>query len=174
MAEEMEMKQQSHTGHSINQSIVYPETTYHLLNFSAYSSEANYRDESMIGTYNLSPNLSSNNSTINDHVNDSLCNSLNGSYLNENNIHSNGITSSITGSNQRRGSLQLWQFLVALLDNSNPSTGCITWTGKGLEVSCHILICNGVPQNIFVIFKFPFNTVFALKIYFLVHFEYIG
>ncbi|KAL5286710.1 ETV4 family protein [Megaselia abdita] len=33
--------------------------------------------------------------------------------------------------NQRRGSLQLWQFLVALLDE--PSTNCIAWTGRGME-----------------------------------------
>ena len=32
----------------------------------------------------------------------------------------------------RRGSLQLWQFLVALLhDPSNSS--CIAWTGRGME-----------------------------------------
>uniref|UniRef100_A0A8C4Q365 ETS domain-containing protein n=1 Tax=Eptatretus burgeri TaxID=7764 RepID=A0A8C4Q365_EPTBU len=32
----------------------------------------------------------------------------------------------------RRGSLQLWQFLVALLDD--PRSGhCITWTGRGME-----------------------------------------
>ena len=33
---------------------------------------------------------------------------------------------------QRRGSLQLWQFLVALLDNPTNST-FIAWTGRGLE-----------------------------------------
>ncbi|KAK2166945.1 hypothetical protein LSH36_33g05002, partial [Paralvinella palmiformis] len=33
---------------------------------------------------------------------------------------------------QRRGSLQLWQFLVALLDDPANST-FITWTGRGLE-----------------------------------------
>ena len=33
---------------------------------------------------------------------------------------------------QRRGSLQLWQFLVALLDD--PTNGSfIAWTGRGLE-----------------------------------------
>ncbi|XP_035250673.1 ETS translocation variant 5-like isoform X2 [Anguilla rostrata] len=33
---------------------------------------------------------------------------------------------------QRRGSLQLWQFLVTLLDD--PTNGhCITWTGRGME-----------------------------------------
>ncbi|CAH1774684.1 unnamed protein product [Owenia fusiformis] len=33
---------------------------------------------------------------------------------------------------QRRGSLQLWQFLVALLDDPSNTT-CIAWTGRGLE-----------------------------------------
>uniref|UniRef100_A0A336MJH9 CSON002020 protein n=1 Tax=Culicoides sonorensis TaxID=179676 RepID=A0A336MJH9_CULSO len=34
---------------------------------------------------------------------------------------------------QRRGSLQLWQFLVALLDEPSQSAGCIAWTGRGME-----------------------------------------
>ncbi|XP_052864574.1 ETV5-related protein Ets96B-like [Anopheles cruzii] len=34
---------------------------------------------------------------------------------------------------QRRGSLQLWQFLVALLDEPTSSAGCIAWTGRGME-----------------------------------------
>ncbi|XP_055547910.1 ETV5-related protein Ets96B isoform X2 [Wyeomyia smithii] len=34
---------------------------------------------------------------------------------------------------QRRGSLQLWQFLVALLDEPETSAGCIAWTGRGME-----------------------------------------
>ena len=33
---------------------------------------------------------------------------------------------------QRRGSLQLWQFLVALLDDPS-NTPFIAWTGRGLE-----------------------------------------
>lgn len=33
---------------------------------------------------------------------------------------------------QKRGSLQLWQFLVALLDDPSNAT-CIAWTGKGME-----------------------------------------
>ncbi|BES91016.1 Ets-domain [Nesidiocoris tenuis] len=33
---------------------------------------------------------------------------------------------------QRRGTLQLWQFLVALLDDPN-NASCIVWTGRGLE-----------------------------------------
>ena len=33
---------------------------------------------------------------------------------------------------QRRGSLQLWQFLVALLDDPT-NAPCIAWTGRGME-----------------------------------------
>ncbi|CAO1431267.1 unnamed protein product [Diamesa serratosioi] len=33
---------------------------------------------------------------------------------------------------QRRGSLQLWQFLIALLDEPS-SNSCISWTGRGME-----------------------------------------
>nr|CAD7425517.1 unnamed protein product [Timema monikensis] len=36
------------------------------------------------------------------------------------------------GYQQRRGSLQLWQFLVALLDDPSNSS-CIAWTGRGME-----------------------------------------
>ena len=34
---------------------------------------------------------------------------------------------------QRRGSLQLWQFLVALLDDPAANSAFIAWTGRGLE-----------------------------------------
>nr|CAD7602626.1 unnamed protein product [Timema genevievae] len=37
-----------------------------------------------------------------------------------------------SGYQQRRGSLQLWQFLVALLDDPGNSA-CIAWTGRGME-----------------------------------------
>lgn len=43
---------------------------------------------------------------------------------------SNNFQSTTTG---RRGSLQLWQFLVALLDAPDASAGCIAWTGRGME-----------------------------------------
>ncbi|XP_022904845.1 ETS translocation variant 1-like [Onthophagus taurus] len=36
-------------------------------------------------------------------------------------------------SSGRRGSLQLWQFLVTLLDAPDVSAGCIAWTGRGME-----------------------------------------
>ncbi|KNC31590.1 hypothetical protein FF38_12807, partial [Lucilia cuprina] len=44
----------------------------------------------------------------------------------------NNITTSHTVS-QRRGSLQLWQFLVALLDEPTTNSSCIAWTGRGME-----------------------------------------
>ncbi|XP_045465987.1 ETS translocation variant 4 isoform X2 [Harmonia axyridis] len=40
---------------------------------------------------------------------------------------------SLNISTGRRGSLQLWQFLVALLDTPDASAGCIAWTGRGME-----------------------------------------
>ncbi|XP_034948779.1 ETS translocation variant 1-like [Chelonus insularis] len=49
---------------------------------------------------------------------------------------STGITSwndvAVGYQQQRRGSLQLWQFLVALLDDP-ANAPCITWTGRGME-----------------------------------------
>lgn len=39
----------------------------------------------------------------------------------------------VQNSTGRRGSLQLWQFLVALLDAPDASAGCIAWTGRGME-----------------------------------------
>nr|XP_023018072.1 ETV5-related protein Ets96B-like [Leptinotarsa decemlineata] len=41
--------------------------------------------------------------------------------------------SNLQNSTGRRGSLQLWQFLVALLDAPDASAGCIAWTGRGME-----------------------------------------
>ncbi|KAB0799065.1 hypothetical protein PPYR_06945 [Photinus pyralis] len=43
------------------------------------------------------------------------------------------IDNRLQTSNGRRGSLQLWQFLVALLDTPDASAGCIAWTGRGME-----------------------------------------
>lgn len=40
---------------------------------------------------------------------------------------------SLQNSSGRRGSLQLWQFLVTLLDTPDASAGCIAWTGRGME-----------------------------------------
>lgn len=37
-----------------------------------------------------------------------------------------------TTNQNRRGSLQLWQFLVSLLDDPN-NASCIMWTGRGTE-----------------------------------------
>lgn len=135
--EELEVNQSSQTGSCLNQSIVYPETTLQLLHLSsAHGPGTIYRDDSMISTYQSNSNVSSIQSFNTDVlINEPLSNSMNGNHIQENNIQSIGVTLPISLSHQRRGSLQLWQFLVALLDDSNSSTGCITWTGKGLEVS---------------------------------------
>lgn len=157
--EESAVNQSSQTGCCLNPSAVYPETTLQLLNLSpAHGSGTNYQDESMTSTYqsnlNVSPIQSFNTDLL---INEPLSNSMNGNHLNENNIQST-VTLPITLSHQRRGSLQLWQFLVALLDDSNSSTGCITWTGKGLEVSINVLI--SYNRYIFSICNFPLFSIF--------------
>ncbi|XP_037911910.1 ETV5-related protein Ets96B [Hermetia illucens] len=53
--------------------------------------------------------------------------------INLSNFYSNSNAVSTNTINQRRGSLQLWQFLVALLDEPSASSGCIAWTGRGME-----------------------------------------
>lgn len=51
---------------------------------------------------------------------------------------------------QRRGSLQLWQFLVALLDDPSNSH-FIAWTGRGMEFKLiepeevSMAVCNKLP-----------------------------
>ena len=55
---------------------------------------------------------------------------------------------------QRRGSLQLWQFLVALLDDP-ANASFIAWTGRGLEfkliepeeVTTHFLIVTSSEKS---------------------------
>ncbi|KAG5891456.1 hypothetical protein JTB14_004403 [Gonioctena quinquepunctata] len=48
-------------------------------------------------------------------------------------IAADSRNSNLHNSTGRRGSLQLWQFLVALLDAPDASAGCIAWTGRGME-----------------------------------------
>lgn len=48
---------------------------------------------------------------------------------------------------QRRGALQLWQFLVTLLDDPNNSS-CIVWTGRGMEFK--LVEPEEVKHNIFI------------------------
>ncbi|XP_075223402.1 uncharacterized protein LOC142325476 [Lycorma delicatula] len=48
------------------------------------------------------------------------------------NNYSSGSSVVVSSGQQRRGSLQLWQFLVALLDDPSNSS-CIVWTGRGME-----------------------------------------
>ena len=61
---------------------------------------------------------------------------------------------------QRRGSLQLWQFLVALLDDP-ANTPYIAWTGRGLEFK---LI---EPEEVGV----PFELVCQLTVKYFVEFS---
>ena len=62
---------------------------------------------------------------------------------------------------QRRGSLQLWQFLVALLDDPSNSS-FIAWTGRGLEFK---LI---EPEEVRVIYFYePFSAMMLSNNYFL-------
>lgn len=65
------------------------------------------------------------------------------------NLQSNTLNTGNVSFQQRRGTLQLWQFLIALLDEPsskydlkwkasrlieiNISSCCITWTGRGME-----------------------------------------
>ncbi|KAJ8962151.1 hypothetical protein NQ318_018108, partial [Aromia moschata] len=51
----------------------------------------------------------------------------------EKNKDSTDNRTTLHNSTGRRGSLQLWQFLVALLDAPDASAGCIAWTGRGME-----------------------------------------
>jgi hypothetical protein len=54
---------------------------------------------------------------------------------------------------QRRGSLQLWQFLVALLDEPS-NQAFITWTGRGLEFKLiePEEVCNNISFSFQIIY----------------------
>ena len=51
----------------------------------------------------------------------------------------------------RRGSLQLWQFLIALLEDP-ANCGAITWTGRGMEFK--LIEPEEVSQTYYVKYKF--------------------
>lgn len=57
---------------------------------------------------------------------------------------------------QRRGALQLWQFLVTLLDDPN-NASCIVWTGRGMEFKLvepeEVYVTEGWPPGYCVTFK---------------------
>lgn len=110
----------------INQSAVCPESTLHFLNLTSSASPiyatvaTTNNDEStaMIGAYQSNYTFSTNlDANIDTSSTDYMSNS-NSITTNSNNTmsHLNPINSPSTNSHQRRGSLQLWQFLVALLD----------------------------------------------------------
>lgn len=93
----------------------YPDSTSHLIHGSSSSHQANSNELSTTGTYHSNygyraTESASVSSTEPDYV-------VNSSVISSNQTNStlSSITNS-TGLHQRRGSLQLWQFLVALLD----------------------------------------------------------
>lgn len=168
---------QSNNGHiqnvqhvsQLNQSAVCPESTLHFLNLTSSASPTHATvatpgaDDAatMIGAYQ-----SDYASFAAAHL-DANLEASSGDYIgNTNNTNNsisqlNGLNGQTLNPHQRRGSLQLWQFLVALLDepasryrvnliklpkifdicmlmrfNVNSiiiSAGCIVWTGKGME-----------------------------------------
>lgn len=58
---------------------------------------------------------------------------------------------------QRRGSLQLWQFLVTLLDDP-ANAPCIAWTGRGMEFK---LI---EPEEVYIYIRSSQRRIYSLKL----------
>ena len=58
----------------------------------------------------------------------------------------------------RRGSLQLWQFLVTLLDDPT-NTGAISWTGRGMEFK--LIEPEEVKKYILYVFLNPYNATLS-------------
>ncbi|XP_055678050.1 uncharacterized protein LOC129786831 [Lutzomyia longipalpis] len=113
---------------------IYPDSTSHI-NHSPIVSTGNHHHhlvESSQHNYQQSYNLRSNSDTT------AAVTSTEPDYIpscggSNNNSAAVTIHPSNTTIHQRRGSLQLWQFLVALLDEPTASAGCIAWTGRGME-----------------------------------------
>ena len=61
----------------------------------------------------------------------------------------------------RRGSLQLWQFLIALLDDP-ANCGAITWTGRGMEFK--LIEPEEVRGGGFIRFSVSGRLLFLLKV----------
>lgn len=113
--------QTSHDANSLQSHInahqsVYPDSTSHLINTSPSSlSAAAAGDVSISGSYHSNyafrtTETASVSSTETNYV-------INSNIVTSNQANSTTVlASSTTGIHQRRGSLQLWQFLVALLD----------------------------------------------------------
>ncbi|XP_063706245.1 protein C-ets-2-like [Culicoides brevitarsis] len=117
------MKLQSNNNQHLSHS-PYPDSTSHLT--SASSSQI-VSDTSSTSSYSQSFGYRHQDSSTVVSSTDSEYPTIASSPSSLNQIH-NGI-----GLHQRRGSLQLWQFLVALLDEPSQSAGCIAWTGRGME-----------------------------------------
>lgn len=110
----------SSNGHiQTNQATHCPEPV-HFLNLPSsptHITTTTVDESSMIGTYQSNYTFSTND--LNHDVSaPDYGNNVNAHPINTNNsaIHLNGLNNTTTGTHQRRGSLQLWQFLVALLD----------------------------------------------------------
>ena len=109
---------------------IFPDSTSHLLH-SATSQTTSASDHAACGPYHSTYAFRSNEPTT-------VTSSDPDFVINSNVISSNQASSptqmtAVAGLHQRRGSLQLWQFLVALLDEPAVSAGCIAWTGRGME-----------------------------------------
>lgn len=114
----------------LNQSAVCPESSLHFLNLTSSASPAHATvattcaddTTAMIGAYQSDYGFASPHTVHHDTNIDSLT----GDYMSNTNAignssnttisQFNGLNSQTINSHQRRGSLQLWQFLVALLD----------------------------------------------------------
>ncbi|GAB0094875.1 ETV5-related protein Ets96B [Sergentomyia squamirostris] len=122
-------------GISSNHGSIYPDSTSHINHHSPIVSSGSHHHhltESTQHSYQQNYGLRSTDtsatvtSTEPDYIS-----SCGGSSNNSSAIAA--IHQSNTTIHQRRGSLQLWQFLVALLDEPTASAGCIAWTGRGME-----------------------------------------
>lgn len=126
---------QSNNGHThnvqsisqLNQSAVCPESTLHFLNLTSSASPAHATVANtcadditpMIGAYQSDYAFATVHPDTNiDATSGDYMSNTNGLGNNTNNTISqlNGLNSQAINPHQRRGSLQLWQFLVALLD----------------------------------------------------------
>lgn len=109
---------------STNQSIHCSEPV-HFVNIPASASPAHVSvatpttdESSMIGTYQSNYTFGTNIELNHDVTAQDYGNNVSAHSANANHppTHLNGLNNTAPGTHQRRGSLQLWQFLVALLD----------------------------------------------------------
>lgn len=101
----------------IRQTIAEPPLHFLNISSSAHMTTTTSKDESLVTTYQTCYNLSTNfdaNSSIS--TNDLVTKPSNAINVNKT-PHHNAVNSITNSTQQRRGSLQLWQFLVALLDD---------------------------------------------------------